>query len=30
MRKKIAVRRVGAEAGYRVASLEKMGEVGRV
>jgi hypothetical protein len=30
MRKKLAVRRCGAEAGYRVVSAEKMMEIGRL
>ena len=30
MRKKIAVRRCGAEAGYRVVSVEKMMEIGKL
>ena len=30
MRKKIAVRRCGAEAGYQVVSVEKMMEIGKL
>ena len=30
MRKKIAVRRCGAEAGYQVVSVEKMLEIGKL